>query len=353
MTTGNGKKTPKTPKSGKASASRSRRKKIVDKAPAAVDKEKMAAFFSAAGIDSSVSDSAPDSVKETAEVTVATAVESEVPAEIEAEVVKAGPGNDEELVPESESEVPSDSDGEKGEALMTTTPKASGDGSGSGSLNMLSIVFVLVVLALFWFYFISSVPLQKAAEVQVKQGKAEISALTSRVKSLETENSNLKSNLEQLKKAALKWKRASKKVSAPVTIGLLPAKKAAPHAQLAPATATKLDSSFDKAPIHFWKKMKRRGSLIQKSPENVKPKVQAPAVKVDSFSRAPKPFWLTPRRVKPTAVKVKKQVIITAPRAAKCPPCKYKKTTAKQESALNPALDPSFKKAPKPFWLKD
>ncbi len=358
MTTGSGKKTPKSPKAGKAPASRSRRKKIVDKAPAAIDKEKMAAFFSAAGIDSKEGEPKKSGAALAAEVSVATAAASTPPAEVVVEVAEPSPVDDvSEVAPEKGSKDP-------GETLMKIPSEASGNGSGSGSSNMLSMYSVLLLLAFFWFYFISSSPLHKAAQVKVKQGEVAISALASKVQGLKIENRNLKNRLQRLEQVAHKWKKAARKGNTPVTVGILPAKKrvieTAPKAQPAisikPVTkpvvkpAAKKDPSFDKAPIPFWRNMKPRGSLIKSTPVKVKPVVKVPAAKVDSFSRAPKPFWLTPR-VKPAAVKAKKQVIITAPPAVKCP-CTYKSATTKKEPATTPALDPSFEKAPKPFWLK-
>ena len=381
MTTGSGKKTPKTQKSGKASTSRGRRKKVVDKAPspALIDKEKMAAFFSAAGIDNPAAaplkepeSSAVEVVKEVetkadkavlaAAATIATVAEHDVPvkSEVPLEVVEASSVNDTgEVVPESDSgaleSIDNQNDSE-GETPMMTTPKVSGNGSGSGSFNMLSMFFILVVMALFWFYFISSTPLQKAAEVQVQQKQAEISVLTTKIQSLEAENSTLQNKLNILEKVMLKWKKEVKPapVSTPVTVGKLPLKqsviKAAPKVQAAVSPELKRDPSFDKAPIPFWRNMKPRGSLIKQPCKKVKPAVTTPALKVDSFSRAPKPFWLTPR-VKPTTAKAEKEVVISAPPTLKCP-CKAKRLSPGQDPVSAPALDSSFDKAPIPFWLK-
>ena len=378
MTTASGKKTPKT---GKAPARRTQRKKTVEKAPAPVeiDKQKMAAFFSAAGVKEtpskpekkpvkvSVKEYVKESVKEPVKVEdikkvvpekseeqlpvkltptpTATPVAESTPAKespvaakkpekVETKVVAAPTATS---VTESEN-----SDSEKGETVMTTSSPATGGGSGSGSFSILPMLFVLAALAVCWFYYVSSVPLKKAAVAQVEQGKAEISVLMSKVKVLETEVTKLRIKLGLFEKAAVKAKTSAKK-------GVVAGKKAAPKGESVPAV--KKDSSFDKAPIPFWRQMKRRGPLTQKSLKKVKSVVETPAVKVDSFSKAPKPFWLKPR-VKPATAKVKKEVKISAPPAAKTSP-KTKKIAAKQAPASVPALDPSFKKAPKPFWVKD
>ncbi len=306
MTTGSGKKAPKI---SKAPARHGQRKKIVAKAPAPVeiDKEKMAAFFSAAGADNS----APNSEKETIEV----------------------------VVPTDTIATDKNSDNEKGEAVGTSIPPTTSGGSDSGSYSVLPMVFVLAVLALFWFYYISSTPLKKAAVAQFEQGKVKISALMSRIGILEAEVVRLKAKRVVFEKASQKPKKITKKVVTPVKSGVVV------KGSSVPAT----DSSFDKAPIPFWQQMKR-GSLAQPRKE-MKPAVKTPVVKVDSFNKAPKPFWLKPR-VKPEAAKVKKEVKLPAPPAAKVAP-KPKKLTVKHEPDSAPVLDPSFKKAPKPFWLKD
>ena len=369
MTTGSGKKTSKT---GKAPASRGRRKKVVAKAPvpAEIDKQKMAAFFSAAGLDNS----SPDSVKETAEVEEAKeTVSEESGAQLAAESAAASvaengpadesepavkePENDETVVVAepadavaTDSDNRDDSDNEKGEIVMTTTSKSTGGGSDSGSFSVLPMVFGLTVLALFWFYYISSAPLKTAAEARVEQGKAEISVLMSKIKGLEAEVARLRAKLVVFEKAAHQAKKLTGKVSAPVKRGVVAGEKAAAKAvskdAQVPAAAIKKDPSFDKAPVPFWRQM-QRGPLTQPRKE-VKPAVkETPAAKGDSFSKAPKPFWLKPR-VKPEAAKVKKEVKISAPPAAKAV-----SKIGKEEPASAPALDPSFKKAPKPFWLKD
>lgn len=376
MTTANGKKTPKTPKTGKAPVSRGRRKKVVAKAPAPaeIDKQKMAAFFSAAGLDKT----APDSVTETETVEVVGIEKSDLkesgkpsPAEpTSTPVVESEPVIKEPVAKESENDEvvaiakpvevtatvsdnsdDSDNNSEKGEILMTTTEKPTAGGSGSGSYNLLPMFAVLLLIALFWLYYISSTPLKKAAEARVEQGKAEISVLMSKVKGLEAEVSNLKMKLVLFEKAAMKWKNAAVQAtreSAQAKRGVVSVKKVEVKAiskdKPMAATAVKKDPSFDKAPTPFWRNMKPRGSLIKQPVKKVKPEVKTPAVKVDSFSKAPKPFWLTPR-VKPTVAKTKKQVIISAPPAAKAAP--------QQKPASAPALDLSFDKAPKPFWLKD
>ncbi len=355
MTTGSGKKTSKT---GKAPISRGRRKKVVDKAPvpAEIDKQKMAAFFSAAGLD----EPTPDVVKEPVE-TEAKETEKIVPKESgeplvaesaaslvnesgsvdESEPVTVELKNDEAVVVAepadvavSDSVIRDDGNNDKGKTAMTTTSPATG--GGSDSIGILSMVFVLAVLALFWFYYISSAPLKTAAVVQVEQGKAEISALMLKIKGLEAEVAGLKTELVVFEKAALAGEKAVAKV--------------APKDGQTSAVVIKKDSSFDKAPVPFWRQMKR-GPLAQQTLKKVNPVVKAPALKVDSFSKAPKPFWLN-KRVKPEAVKVEKEIKISAPPAAKAVP-QAKKITAQQEPASNSALDPSFEKAPKPFWLKN
>ncbi|MCD6533052.1 MAG: hypothetical protein J7L25_03095 [Deltaproteobacteria bacterium] len=380
MTTANGKKTPKNPKTGKAPVSRGRRKKVVAKAPAPaeIDKQKMAAFFSAAGLDKT----APDSGTEVESVAVKGSKKSE-PAEsgkpvlVESTSVPAAaseppakePENAEVAAIAKSVEVSAtagdnpddiDNNSEKGETLMATTEKTTTAGSGSGSYNLLPMFAVLLLIALFWLYYISSTPLKKAAEVQVEQGKAEISVLMAKVKGLEAEVAGLKIKLVLFEKAAMKWKNAAVqavKASAQVKRGVVSVKKVKVKAiskdKPKAATAVKKGSSFDKAPIPFWRNMNLRpsGSLIKPPVKKVKPEVKAPAVKVDSFSKAPKPFWLTPR-VKPTVAKTKKQVIISAPPAAKAA-SQAKKRVTQQKPASAPILGSSFDKAPKPFWLKD
>ncbi len=369
MTTANGKKTPKTSKTSKAPVSRGRRKKVVAKAPAPaeIDKQKMAAFFSAAGLD----ETAPDSVAEAAEVEGAknqdikesgkpSPADSTSTPLVESEPVTKESENDETVVVAKSVEVTatasdnsgdSDNNSEKGEILMTTTEKPTAGGSGSSSYNLLPMFAVLLLIALFWLYYISSTPLKKAAEARVEQGKAEISVLMSKVKGLEAEVSKLKMKLVLFEKAAMKWKKAAvqaTKASAQVKRGVVSVKKVEVKAiskdKPMAATAVKKDPSFDKAPTPFWRNMGPRGSLIKQPVKKVKPEVKTPAVKVDSFSKAPKPFWLNPR-FKPAAAKAKKQVIISAPSAVKAAP--------QQKPASAPALDSSFDKAPKPFWQKD
>ena len=366
MTTGSGKKTSKT---GKAPASRGRRKKIVDKAPAPaeIDKEKMAAFFSTAGVEKSAS----DSVKESAEVeetkktafkesgtqllagSTTVSVAENGPTD-ESESVAKEPGNDktiEVIVPTETIATDKNSDNEKAEAVGASIPPAMGGGSDSGSsYSVLSMVFVLAVLALFWFYYIASTPLKKAAVVQVESGKAEISVLMSKIGSLEAEVARLRAQLVVFEKAAQKPKIIIEKVPVPAKSGAVVEKKPVAKVVVKGSSARiKKDPSFDKAPIPFWRQPKR-GPLAQPRKE-VKPAVKTPVVNVDSFSKAPKPFWLK-ARVKPEAAKVKKEVKLSAPPIAKVAP-KAKKITVKQEPASAPVLDPSFKKAPKPFWLKD
>ncbi|MBN2810209.1 MAG: hypothetical protein JXR80_12010 [Deltaproteobacteria bacterium] len=376
----------KNPKSGKAAAGRSRRKKLVDKDPAPIDKEKMAAFFSGAGIEIPVAvevvqvkETAGEESKAAVEISSGSATESveeavvivpEVPEqnqfdegaagliETDGEALSAGNSFADDVLADDVLEDPNPS--EKGESLMKNTPPAPADDSASGSSGIVSMFVVLVLLALFWFYVISSVPLRKAAELKVEQGKVAISLLTTKVMGLEAENSRLQTRLEQLEQSALEWQKAAKKVAVSVSAGLLPAKKTASEAAVTEsvaAPALKRDSSFDRAPIPFWRQMRPRGSLIDKASGKVKPAVPAPAasalpaVKVDSFSKAPIPFWRKPR-VKPVVGKVDKQVVIKALPAGKglgqASPAE-----AASESVVNPALDPSFKKAPKPFWIKD
>ena len=369
MTTGSGKKTSKT---GKAPASRGRRKKIVDKAPAPaeIDKEKMAAFFSAVGADNSV----PDSVKESAEVkedkkTVLKESKVQLLANPTTVSVAENGSTDESELTAKESEndktievvvstdtiaTEKNSDNEKAETVETSIPPATGGGSDSGSYSVLSMVFVLAVLALFWFYYIASTPLKKAVVAQVESGKAEISVLMSRIGSLEAEVARLSAQLVVFEKAAQKPKKIIEKVIVPVESGAVvekePVVKVVAKGSPVPSAVIKKDSSFDKAPIPFWRQMKR-DSLVAQPRKEVEPAVKTPVVKVDSFSKAPKPFWLKPK-VKPEAAKVKKEMKLSAPPAAKAAPKSKKLTTEQEEPTPVPVLDPSFQKAPKPFWLK-
>ncbi len=373
MTTGSGKKISKT---GKAPSSRGRRKKVIDKAPvpAEIDKEKMAAFFSAAGLNEPDSDTAkvPVELEEVEKTVLKESGESLVTESApsldkasgplaESQPVTADLKNDETVVvAEPADVVATDSvvcdagNIEKAKTAMTTTSSAPGGGSDSGSISILSMVFMLAVLALFWFYYISSAPLKKAAVVQFDQGPAEISALMSKIKGLEAEVAGLKTKLVVFDRTVKKLEKSTVKVGTSVKKGALTGEKAVvkmvPKDGQTSSVVIEKDSSFDKVPVPFWRQMKH-GPLAQQALKKVKPVAQAPLVKVDSFSKAPKPFWLK-RRVKPEVAKVEKEIKISASPVVKAVP-QAKKITVKQESASSSALDPSFRKAPKPFWLKD
>ena len=261
MTTGSGKKTSKT---GKAPTSRSRRKKVVEKAPVpvAIDKQKMAAFFSAAGLDSSV----PDSVKESDEVAEAKEIalkESEtlLPAEPvtatvtesgsvdEAEPVTAESEKDETVTVDEPADVvvadSENSNNKKDQTAVTATSPATG--GGSDSFSILFMVFVLAVLALLWFYYISSAPLKNEVVARVEQGKVEIPAQMSKINGLEAEVTRLRAQLAVFEKAAKKRQDSTVKVSPPVKRGTLAGEKTAPGDAQASSVVTKKDPSFDKA----------------------------------------------------------------------------------------------------------
>jgi len=304
-------------KTVKRSKTGSERKKIVAKNPKAseVDKEKMAAFFSAVGLKDSVLTEKPETVAplpvaapsaagkivaatepETSAVAVEkTIIEAQVP---EAEVAVASPPSEAENIKEEK----------KGEIEMTTTETAetTSQKSDSSSFSTLPLFVVLFCLAAFWFYYISAVPIKKAAAVQVEQSQTKIQYLEAQVKTLQAQIGVL-----QAKLAALSSPAREIKVKKAVAV------KAPPKG-----------SSFDKAPIPFWRTMQHpHTGQLQKSQQKRVPAATAKAENVDSFSKAPVPFW-------------RKAAVGN------------KGVQAEKGADVKKNQSSSFDKAPIPFWRK-
>ena len=303
-------------KTAKRAKSTGERNKVLTKSPVAgeIDKEKMAAFFSAGGLKEPVATEEKVKPEKTKPEPVA-AVVPETPAPVppvekqpQLEVKVA------EVLPEvAVSEIPvakvvekdrnlkdQNLEKKKGEIKMTTTEPVKSSSKDSGSISILPIFVILFCMAVFWFYYISSAPLQKAASTMVEQGQTQILKLEKKVKSLQAVIAGLQAELKTQQNQTV----AVKKV--------------------APAKTVK-DSSFDKAPVPFWRNYQHpHAKQLKKLNRNKKsPAVKAPAAKVDSFSKAPVPFWRKANGAQPEA-KVK-------------------------DGAHH---DSSFDKAPIPFWRK-
>lgn len=297
------------------------RKKIVAKTSVTgeIDKEKMAAFFSAGGLKESVPEVtlAPVSpIQPVAEPVENKVVEASQPKAVVAEV-KAAEVKAEVKVEEPPARVVADDQGtgnqnveeNKGKVEMTTTviAKENSNNSNSGNFSILPMFVILLFVAAFWFYYISATPLQQAAVVQVEQSQAKILLLEAKVNSLQAEIATLHAKLADLQKAALK-----------------------PRVKLQAAPPAKVvkDKSFDKAPIPFWRTMQHpHAKQMEKLRQHGAKATVAKTVKEDSFSKAPIPFWRK-SQVGKAGAKTKSKSVVTGNH------------------------DSSFDKAPKPFWLK-
>ncbi len=284
-----------------------------------VDKEKMAAFFSAAGLKDVNPEVKPDAgtpartaaplpdakvVAETKPETPVQETEKPVVKTPEPEVAVAKPQPEKDILePETEN-----LKAEKGEIEMTPNKTVSSNTkeSKSGSFSTLPMFVILLCLAAFWFYYISAAPQPETAAVQVKKSQTKIQSLEAQVKVLQAKVAALQASLAALQKPAaeVKVKESAAK----------PAVK---------------DSSFDKAPIPFWRTMHRNHTeqLQKASPKPVLKAAPVKSEKVDSFSKAPVPFWRKAPADK-NGVKVEKDL------------------------AADKNHDSSFDKAPIPFWEK-
>ena len=216
----------------------------------------------------------------------------------EAEVAVASPPSEAENIKEEK----------KGEIEMTTTETAetTSQKSDSSSFSTLPLFVVLFCLAAFWFYYISAVPIKKAAAVQVEQSQTKIQYLEAQVKTLQAQIGVL-----QAKLAALSSPAREIKVKKAVAV------KAPPKG-----------SSFDKAPIPFWRTMQHpHTGQLQKSQQKRVPAATAKAENVDSFSKAPVPFW-------------RKAAVGN------------KGVQAEKGADVKKNQSSSFDKAPIPFWRK-
>ncbi len=295
----------------------SERKKMVVKNPKAseVDKDKMAAFFSAAGLKETVPVEKPVPVTPavvpapSAEARVVVADEPEAPAvAVEKTIIEAQVPEAEVAVASPPSETENIKEEIKGEIEMTTTETAetTSQKSDSSSFSTMPLFVVLFCLAAFWFYYISAAPIKKAAAVQVEQSQTKIQSLEAQVKTLQTQIDVL-----QAKLAALSIPVREVKVK-----------------QAATTKAPPKDASFDKAPIPFWRTMQHpHAEQLQKSQQKRVSAATAKSEKVDSFSKAPVPFWRK-AAVGNKGVQAEKGVNVK-----------------KNQSS-------SFDKAPIPFWRK-
>jgi len=306
-----------TAKSVKGSGAGSERKKVVVKNPKVgeIDKEKMAAFFSAVGLKEPALSEKSESVAPVpaeappAAVENVAAAEPETPPAVEVEKpIVTDPVPEAEVVVTSSPQPENNNlKEEKGEIEMTTTETAetSSKKSSSGSFSTMPLFIILLCLAAFWFYYISSAPLKNAAAVKVEPSQTKLQLLESQVKTLQAEVGVL-----QAKLAALQCPAREAKV-----------KKAVPE------KAPVRDASFDKAPTPFWRTMEHpHAEQLQKSRENRAAAATVKTEKVDSFSKAPVPFW--------RKAETKNGV------------------STKKGTEVNKNRDPSFDKAPVPFWRK-
>lgn len=329
------------------SAKSAKRRKVVEQAPvpSEMDKKKMAAFFTAGtakdettvqeeipakeetpAVEASSAVSSSESLASEGAATVAVepAVEAESAAVPEAEPVsgasEAGPaegdaGND--------NQGNDDNGNNQGDDGMTVK-----DGNGGGSFTMLPMFVVLVVVAIFWLYYISAAPGQREALVQIERSQAEVSTLTERVRSLEDEISRLRSKMVQMKEKAA----ASQAVA--VSPGKEPGKD--------PALVK--DPSFSRAPVPFWHKPRPGCRFRGPAKKNAGGAKLSPAPARDSFSRAPVPFW---RKGRGSCGKKGFGKAVAAP-----VPAANQKPRLAGQPGTDPAADPSFSRAPVPFWRK-
>ncbi len=318
-------------KTAKRANSAGERNKVLTKSPVAgeIDKEKMAAFFSAGGLKEPVAvekkvkstKAKPEPVAAVTSETSASVPPVEKKTEPEVKVAEVS----ENITPEvSEVKVVSEDQKpekqnlkdqtlkdqtlkeKKGEIKMTTAEPVKSSSKDSGSISILPIFVILFCMAAFWLYYVSSAPLQKAAATMVEEGQTQILKLEKKVKGLQAIIAGLQVELKVLQNSAQQ--------NQAVTV-----KKAA-------AAKTVKDSSFDKAPVPFWRNYQHpQAKQLEKLNKNKKTStVKAPVAKVDSFSKAPVPFWRKANGAQPVA--------------------KATKDGARHDS--------SFDKAPIPFWRK-
>jgi len=315
----------KSTNAGKKGKTRTPEKKILTDAPvtAGVDKEKMAAFFSKADEQAVAADEVP---------------KAESPA-VETPVAK-------EETPPAASTPPQEPAPPAG--------KKSPASSDNGSFSLVFLFIILGVIGISWFYYINShtarikatsATLKTAAvpvvasglEQKIKDLEAQIACLQSRLAALEAQARKASSVLvlapPKVKKVEIKgatavkdssfkkapvpfWRQegfrhpsgpgkslikprpAAKKVTEPVAKPA-PAVKSVKEVKksAAPAPVVK-DSSFDKAPVPFWRQEEfkspasRAQAVLQSNADKAAAKDKKPAAKGDdSFSKAPKPFW--------------------------------------------------------------
>ncbi|HDS15864.1 MAG TPA: hypothetical protein ENN66_04485 [Proteobacteria bacterium] len=315
MTTKSGKKVFKNSKSGSSGS------KVAAQAPLQpeIDKQKMAAFFSAAGLKGKsemdgrlkvetvvIKETAVEPASVAPEEKLLSMTETTGPSaarEEEAENSISFPeplGTDEnetflETANAADGPAENDDASEKGDERMSTADSgniAKGvSHSGSCSFNLLPVVFILLLAALFWFYYLAS----------TSQEHPEFSRLRSQ--SAVPENEDI------------------------ITPGLRRENS---------MPAMQKDPSFMRAPIPFWQHRQPCSAL---STQMVAPAAEKPKVEnVDSFSRAPVPFW----HKKKAAVKLTPE--LTAPDSP---------LSSELKSSLPASMDPSFQRAPKPFWKKN
>ncbi|MBN2705466.1 MAG: hypothetical protein JXR89_03375 [Deltaproteobacteria bacterium] len=312
-----------------------------------IDKQKMAAFFSAAGLEGK--SDVVDSLKEEEVVVTETETEpvSAVPQDSLSMTEKIGPASaerDEETespVSFSEPAAPgtgendtsveivnvvdacagNDNASEKGDELMSIADSgnmAKGVScSESCSFNLLPVFFILLVAALFWFYYIAS----------TSHEHSEFSRLRFQPAVSENENNEHALRPEKFTPA-----------SQGVEMAVGPAQRSGGDGGVAVK-----DPSFMRAPLPFWQNRKPCPEFrIQTvTPIAEKQKVE----NVDSFSRAPVPFW----RKGKAAVKTIPGLTAASPELTA--PSSGPFLSELKSSAVS--MDPSFQRAPKPFWKKN
>lgn len=266
----------KTVKRAKSAGGRS---KVVAKSPVAgeIDKEKMAAFFSAGGLKEPI---AAEKAKSEPVAAVTLKAPTPVPPtkKIESEVnvaqVTAPEITVAKIVNKDQNLEGQNLEKEKGEIKMTTTKPVQSSAKDSASIGILPIFVILFCMAAFWLYYISSAPLPKTAVTLVEQGQAQILKLEKKVKNLQSVIAGLKAELKEAQSPS-------------------PQNQAAAVKKVAPKKTVK-DSSFAKAPVPFWRNYQHpHQKQLEKLNQNKKSaavKTADPA-KGDSFSKAPIPFW--------------------------------------------------------------
>jgi len=307
----------KTAKRAKAAGER---RKVVAKSPVAgeIDKEKMAAFFSAGGLKEPAAAAEKVKPDPAAVVTLETPVpvspvEKKTEPEVKAAADQPAVTTPEVTVPKvvNENQSPENQDlkeqnlEEKGETKMTTSAPVKSSSKDSGGISILPIFVVLFCMAAFWLYYISSAPLQKTAVTTVEQEQTQIQKLEKKIKNLQAIISGLQAKLKAAQSSTQQNQAAAVKKEVPAK--------------------TVKDSSFDKAPIPFWRNYQHpHAKQLEKLNRNKKSSaVKAPAAQVDSFSKAPVPFWRKAKGTQPEA-----------------------------EVKAGAHHDSSFDKAPIPFWRR-